>query len=387
MLEPIEGFEEMPLVSLEEAVEPLIKDVSDIKRQVENAKEKSKSPADGLTVDESASIRLYTMGWEPSNHCLYAVLNKTLRDANRNHLKKWFLYLKLVISSLRKIPSKPCELFRGVKLDLSQVHPKGHETVWWAFSSCTDSLEVLEKPTFLGKTGVRTLFQIKCYSAKDIRQHSSYPKENELVLLPATMFKIIRNFDAGHGLHIIHLEETKPEDPLIDEGPVPLISNGPMPDFSPISVKDVKLTPKPVNKPPPVKEQPKSISSTLTVDPNYRNRDLEGRIASIPPRSHVNLSKHGLTDRDMQIVVDQAIVNKRCRRLSLPNNEIRSQGISILADGIQRSTTLEELDLSNNRLSDEELSPLTKQLKINRTITAEQWKCCGMIKVKVSKVY
>lgn len=373
MLPPIQGFEKMPLVSLEQAVKPLVEHVTDIENKASFAKKNCKSsPADGLSIDESASIMLYTMGGT-SLQSFYVILNKTLRSENRNDLKIWFLYLKLFITALRKIPSTSYRLFRGLKLDLSKEHPKGQKTIWWAFSSCSDSLEVLEKPTFLGKTGVRTLFEIDCYSAKDIRQYSHYPAESEVILLPATLFQITECFDPGHDLHIIHLKEIESEFPLIEKGAV---SNA-----SPISFNSEKPV---TNEPRPKPKLPGPISKPVP-DPTYRNVDLGPAIARFSPRSNVNLDHQQLTDRDMNIVVDQAIGEKQCRGLSLQNNELKFQGISTLAMGVRESTTLEELNLSNNRLSDEDLTPLVRELSVNRKATVEQWKCCGIAKLKVNE--
>ncbi|CAF3373257.1 unnamed protein product, partial [Rotaria socialis] len=47
----IRGCEKMALVSLEEAVEPLISIVPDVRRRVYVAKIKCENPADGLTQD------------------------------------------------------------------------------------------------------------------------------------------------------------------------------------------------------------------------------------------------------------------------------------------------------------------------------------------------
>ncbi|CAF5131503.1 unnamed protein product, partial [Rotaria sp. Silwood1] len=82
-LSPISGYEEMPLVSLEETVEKLVHILPTVQSYAYVAKQRCKNPADGLTQDESASIMLYTMGWEPLDKCLYVVLNATLRTANR----------------------------------------------------------------------------------------------------------------------------------------------------------------------------------------------------------------------------------------------------------------------------------------------------------------
>jgi hypothetical protein len=84
------------------------------------------------------------------------------------------------------------------------------------FSSCTEALDLLESDHFLGKTGVRTLFNIECESGKSIRAHSYYEREDEILLLPATQFRVVGRIDSGNGLHIIHLKETKPEYPLLE---------------------------------------------------------------------------------------------------------------------------------------------------------------------------
>ncbi|CAF4321015.1 unnamed protein product, partial [Rotaria magnacalcarata] len=62
MLMPIQGYEKKPLVSLEEAVEPIIEYVPDVKRMVYVAKIKCAEISPGeLSIDEAASITLYSM--------------------------------------------------------------------------------------------------------------------------------------------------------------------------------------------------------------------------------------------------------------------------------------------------------------------------------------
>ncbi|CAF1490316.1 unnamed protein product [Adineta steineri] len=66
MLLPIEGYENYPLVSLEEAVEPLKSLLHDLDVMVMISKRNSRKPKDGLTIDESAAIHLYTLQWDES---------------------------------------------------------------------------------------------------------------------------------------------------------------------------------------------------------------------------------------------------------------------------------------------------------------------------------
>ncbi|CAF4005984.1 unnamed protein product [Adineta steineri] len=211
MLMPIRGYEEMPLVPLEEAVTPLISILREIQDYAYVAKQRCESvPPDSLTQDESASIMLYSMEWEPHEKCLYFALNAALRTEDRRELKPWFSYLKLILTALEKLPSTRCNVFRGVNLDLTNQYTEGKTFVWWGFSSCTTSIGVLENKQFLDKTGERTLFTIECDSGKDISRHSYYQKEKEILLPPARQFIVVACLRPAPGLHMIQLKETKP---------------------------------------------------------------------------------------------------------------------------------------------------------------------------------
>jgi hypothetical protein len=201
----------MPLVSLEEAIKPLISILPDIRRKVHTAKLRSKNPADGLTPDESAAIVLYTMEWEPQDQCLYFALNARLRAADRNMLKPWFLYLKLILTGLSRLPSVQRTVYRGVKLDLTSKHYQGQQFFWWGFSSCTTSVNILKSDQYLGSSGIRTFFIIDCANGKDIQRHSYYEKEEEILLLPATYFEVKSLFEMAPDLHVVQLKEIVPE--------------------------------------------------------------------------------------------------------------------------------------------------------------------------------
>ncbi|CAF4638536.1 unnamed protein product, partial [Rotaria socialis] len=119
ILAPISGYSRVPLVSLEEAVKPLVPILPDVQSNAYVAKLKCKKPADELTQDESASIMLYTMTWEPLKECLYMVLNDILRTKDRQQkLAPWYLYLRLFLNALFRLPLIPTTAYRGVKLDL-----------------------------------------------------------------------------------------------------------------------------------------------------------------------------------------------------------------------------------------------------------------------------
>lgn len=217
ILLPIEGYERKPLVSLEEAIVPLIQIVRDIERKAWIAKNRAKNPADGLTSDESAAVILYTMEWPEREESLYYVLNSTLYAEKRSLLKPWFLYLKLVLTGLDKIPSLEGRTFyRGVKQNLSDTYRSGETIIWWGFSSCTSTIDVLDNEEYLGNRGTRTLFTIECKNAKNIQQHSMFPGENEVLLMPATQLKVVGQYRPSSDVYMIQLKETKPFYPLRD---------------------------------------------------------------------------------------------------------------------------------------------------------------------------
>jgi len=103
-LMPLEDYQHSALVSLELATESIKSFFRNLPHDVRIAKNASKKPADKLTSDESAAIHLYTMEWQVHDNSLYAVLNRTLRLADRRKLQPWFRYLKLFLTALFKLP-------------------------------------------------------------------------------------------------------------------------------------------------------------------------------------------------------------------------------------------------------------------------------------------
>lgn len=66
----------------------------------------------------------------------------------------------------------------------------------------------------------------------------------------------------------------------------------------------------------------------------------------------VDLNGRKLNNKELEIVAKHAIIKKQCKRLKLRDNEIKWHGATILADALRNNTTLEMLDLRNNRVSD-----------------------------------
>lgn len=221
VLQPISGYAKEPLLSLEEACEPLKNLVPRLETYIWVAKQNSKNPTDGLTQDESAAIRLYTMEWDSTDSdarsSLYAHLNRTLKQIDRTKLRPWFRFLKLLLTALAKLPAAPRQtVWRGVRKDYSKEYIPGSESTWWAFSSCTTSLNVLESDLYLGQIGTRTLFSIEAFNGRTIRTHSHFKLEDEVLLLPGTFFEVKSRLNPAPDLFIVHLSQKRPPHDLLE---------------------------------------------------------------------------------------------------------------------------------------------------------------------------
>jgi hypothetical protein len=210
-LTPIEGYEKKPLVPLEEAVKRIKEQVTDIDRMVWLAKRDLSLPADGLTSEESAAIRLYTMEWPKHHESIYIQLNRALRSEERDRLRPWFSYLKLILTALYKLPSIKGIVWRGICGDVSEDYKKDY--IWWGFSSCTTRMEIMQQ--FTGSSDVSTIFMIECVHGKSISNYSQLKKENEILLMPGTFLRVVDKCKLTKGLHMIHLQETNPPHQLI----------------------------------------------------------------------------------------------------------------------------------------------------------------------------
>jgi hypothetical protein len=217
-LGPIIGYAQEPLLPLAEACEPLTDIIDDLLTYVSVALEKTpKEPTDGLTRDEAASICLYTIEWPTPKKSLYLILNHTLKTADRKDLTPWFKYLKLFLTALAKIPCAPIQtVWRGVRKDISNEFPPGTLVTWWSFSSCTTTLTVLESDIYLGNTGERTLFSIEILNGRNIRNHSYFDHEDEILLFPGTYMEVKSQLNPAPDLRIIHLKQRIPEEVLLE---------------------------------------------------------------------------------------------------------------------------------------------------------------------------
>jgi hypothetical protein len=192
-------YEDLPLLPLEKAVEKIIPLIPRVMDYVATAKEKCNCHSILLTRDESAPIYLYTMPTEFSRR-----LNSALRDPNRQVLKPWLHFLKLLIAALKKLPSTKAIIWRGVDYDATLEFNNSEVYTYWYISSCSRNLDIAER--FLSKNG--TLFNIDAIHSKDVSMFSANPDEQEVILMPGTRVRAkSRTFNLLQSFFIIHLEE------------------------------------------------------------------------------------------------------------------------------------------------------------------------------------
>lgn len=204
---PFDGYEKVPLVSLEQAVAPLIKVVDKVDQMAWIVKQNCTDPSDGLTVDESASIALLTLEWYSKDLTFNYILNETLRSENKKQIKPWLPYLKLVFKALSKLPSITRVVYQGKKIRVGKDYPNGKVFSSWEFLQCASGIRALEDEEDFGKEGQRTLFTIECRSGKSVKSHAHDTTKDHIVLLPGRQFKVVSCLDAGNDLTIVQLQE------------------------------------------------------------------------------------------------------------------------------------------------------------------------------------
>ncbi|CAF1008806.1 unnamed protein product [Adineta ricciae] len=206
----LDGYEKLPFSTLEEAVEPLKGIVGEVEQMVWTAKQNCQNPENGLTVDESASISVFTMEWFPRESSLSYILNEALRTEERQKVTPWFLYLRLLFHGLSKLKTISGIVHQGFSGNLTKNYPTNNIYTAWQFSNCARLIESLEEDEDFGKTGKRTLLAIHCRTGKDITRHAFDPSKEQILLSPGCQFKVVSALEADNDLHIVQLQELEP---------------------------------------------------------------------------------------------------------------------------------------------------------------------------------
>lgn len=169
----------------------------------------------GLTIDEAGAIWLYTV-----ESAFYTTLNKFMRTADRNSVKPFFPYLKLLLNALGKlpIPKEKLVVWRGIKIaqnkfqtflkNLRELQTDDEDLIWWSPTSCT--LEMKTAQNFLKKgNGVKVLFNVESRTGVYVQQFSAIPSEQEVLLRPGTAFEVKNICEMASNLWIVQIQEKK----------------------------------------------------------------------------------------------------------------------------------------------------------------------------------
>jgi hypothetical protein len=185
-ISPFAGYNLKDLVSLKEAVVPLLPYIPDLMAHVELSfefvRERVKDPEILKQPDGFAAVNLYTQEWEPHTKSLYFQLNGLLSDNNMepsvkfDKIKPYHQYLHLLLHRLQSLPKFKGNVYRGFNLDLKHVFKRNSIHTWWTFTSCTDVLGGITD--FLDKQGPRTFLEIYTYRGVKISEYSFHNMEN-----------------------------------------------------------------------------------------------------------------------------------------------------------------------------------------------------------------
>jgi len=143
---PVDMWLNGPVPSFDNAIENLKPEFKKKEEEIESLAIRCKKFAiildknkkNSLSNDSIQAIHLYTMELTPKEKSLYYLLNKALRDQDRDTLTPYAPYIHLLLHSLCLLPENTGTLlWRGVKGDLHKNYTKGKRIIWWGFSSCT----------------------------------------------------------------------------------------------------------------------------------------------------------------------------------------------------------------------------------------------------------
>ena len=321
----INNYDQIPLVTLEQAVEPLKDLIPHVIDMVKLVKEKCLRPANNLSADESASIMLYTIEWIPKENSFYYIFNRILKKNDQNQLISCYSYFKLISTALIKLPRLSKRIFyRGIQADLKNQYSVNKIVNWYGYTSCSSSLDIYDKEKFsFDDTDNCTLFIIHSENGIDISKHSYSSIKSEVLLSPNQQFQVVSSRQSNNGLCIIILKELS-----INETISSIILNN--------------------------NKQTKSFDILF-----------EKSMKKFEKYSEINLKNQNITDYHMNIIIKYGIKKKKCSWLSLQNNQITSLGLIILSNELEHNTSLETLYLSQNFITDLGIESLAKILSNN----------------------
>jgi len=180
----IEGYQDEPLVSLEEALQTFDDEIDQLSHYIKEAKEKFPYPSKhNLSSDESAAIYIYTNKW--GHGCLYDRLQEAWESEDRSELKPWFKYLRLFKSAFDKLPDAKTEIWQGKSFDktLTEQLSSKSPLLFTSMGLCSSSEKEVKE--YLEKDGVKQML-IVAYKNVDGKLMTDYTagNSNQVLVFP-----------------------------------------------------------------------------------------------------------------------------------------------------------------------------------------------------------
>lgn len=190
-------------IAVEAALKHIKTQCPDLAKSLSSIKAKlSKSADHGLDREEVAA--LYLCSAKSDNNMIHQMLNDALRSENTDLIGPWSLFLKLLYTGSKKLPSVgTTTVWRSMDVDMAKHLTEGEEFVWWTISSCCSSKRVLRRHSnedFIP-------YSIEVTDGKMIPNFSGDTRETgETILLPGTRVRVKRSsFDSSKKTYDIHL--------------------------------------------------------------------------------------------------------------------------------------------------------------------------------------
>jgi len=155
-----------------------------------HAEKQSGDPTKPIEAHLYGALMLYT------SNAIYRDLNAALRSEDRNKIKKYKPYLRLLFEALNRLPQQKRTLWRGLGVDLFDQYTVGSTITWWGVSSCTSDMNVAKN--FMKGCGTACSFlTVNTKSAVDISKITFYGNEKESLLAPGTQLKVVSSSRKG----------------------------------------------------------------------------------------------------------------------------------------------------------------------------------------------
>lgn len=181
----IDEYETKETVSIDTMLEPFLASTDQLEDHLKKAKFlPNMNTQHGLNEDQIAAVYLYADDW--SENSLHRQLNQALQSGNKETIKPWLGFLKLLNSALEKLPTVKGTIYRGLPKNIETQLKDKSEIVLWQYVSCSTSSGIIN--SILDENSI--VCSIESLSAKNITGYTPYSADFEVLLLPGTFLHI-----------------------------------------------------------------------------------------------------------------------------------------------------------------------------------------------------